>query len=130
MALHRSKLVVGGSGGGGNGDGGVVVDLDPLSAFALMGQRLEEGTGTSGGAGPGSSVDSGNSSGGTTHARREQQTSSPPMSLQPATGGGWHSAELDLPAPSSRVRAFIFLLVVVGVPGCIPCSICIWHLVF
>lgn len=111
MALHRSKLgPVGGSGGGGNEDGGVVVDLDPLSAFALMGQRTE-GTSASGGAGPESRVGSGSS--GTTRgagARREQQTSPPPASVQPPTGmGGWHSVELNLPAPSSRVRVFTFV---------------------
>lgn len=38
MALYRSKLgPVGGGGGDGNRqEGGIVVDLDPLSAFALM----------------------------------------------------------------------------------------------
>lgn len=121
MALHRSKLgPVGGSGGGGGDrDGGVVVDLDPLSAFALMGQRTE-GASASGGTGPGSSVDSGKSKSGTTRdvgVRREQQTSSPPVSVQPSTGiGGWRSIELNLPAPSSRVRLFIFVSAGVDVP--------------
>lgn len=120
MALHRSKLgPVGGSVGGENGDGGVVVDLDPLSAFALMGQRTE-GTSTSGGT-AGSSLGSG-SSGGTTRAagaRREQQTSSPPALVQPPTGmtgmGSWHAVELNLPAPTSRVR--VFVAAAVDVPG-------------
>lgn len=88
-----------------------MVDLDPLSAFALMGQRTD-GTSTPGGPGPGSSVGSGNSSSGTTRAagaRKEQQTSSPPAPAQPPTGmGSWHAVELNLPAPSSRVRVFIF----------------------
>lgn len=39
MALYRSKLgPVGGSGDGDRQDGGIIVDLDPLSAFALMGR--------------------------------------------------------------------------------------------
>lgn len=118
MALHRSKLgPVGGSGGGDNGDGGVVVDLDPLSAFALMGQRTED-THTSGGTGPASSGGSGSSSSsGTTRAAgARREPSPPPASAQAPTGmGSWHAVELNLPhlpAPSSRVRVFILVAAV------------------
>lgn len=45
MALYRSKLgPVGGGGDGSSQDGGIVVDLDPLSAFALMGRGTAEET--------------------------------------------------------------------------------------
>lgn len=38
MALYRSKLgPVGGNGENGSKEGGIAIDLDPLSAFALMG---------------------------------------------------------------------------------------------
>eukprot|EP00903_Cladosiphon_okamuranus_P015695 g14490.t1 len=114
MALHRSKLgPVGGSGGGETGDGGVVVDLDPLSAFALMGQRTEDpSTSTPGGAAGGtarSGLGSGSGGGGGVGGRRESQTPSPPASVQPPAGmtgmagmGSWHAIELNLPAPTSR----------------------------
>lgn len=110
MALHRSKL--GQVGGGGKGDGGVVVDLDPLSAFALMGQSTE-GASAPRGTEPGSSVHVGsgrrsnNSSSGTHGARNVDQQRAelpPPLSVQPTAGmGGWHSVELNVPASASRV---------------------------
>lgn len=47
MALYRSKLgPVGGGSENGTSEGGVVVDLDPLSAFALMDGGVTEDLGT------------------------------------------------------------------------------------
>lgn len=98
-----------------------MVDLDPLSAFALMGQSTE-GASAPRGTEPGSNVhvgsgrrsnNSSNSSSGTTlGARRVDQRRAdlpPPLSVQPTAGmGGWHSVELNVPAPASRVMfAFI-----------------------
>lgn len=108
MALHRSKLgPVGGGGSGAKSDGGVAVDLDPLSAFALMGPSTE-GASTSGGTESGSSVRSaGISSGATRGASRrdKQQSASPPASVQrPRESRGWLNAEPSLPGPP-RVRA-------------------------
>lgn len=109
MALHRSKLgPVGGGGSGAKSDGGVAVDLDPLSAFALMGPGTE-GASTSGGTESVSSVRSaGISSGATRGASRrdKQQSASPPAtSVQPPRESrGWPNAEPNRPAPP-KVRA-------------------------
>lgn len=129
MALHRSKLgPVGGDGGGGKGDGGVVVDLDPLSAFALMGQSTEGANALRGtepdskvkvqvaGKRSNSSTNNGNSSnsGETRVARNvDHQTRRailpPPLSVQPTAGmGEWQSMEVNFPAVSSQVRMFAF----------------------
>ena len=103
MALRRERVTTR-SDAGGKGDGGVVVDLDPLSAFALMGQRTEGGN-----ASPGLGTGSNNSSGGATTSgptRSELQPSPPQPTLQRPTGmGSWRAAELSIPAPSARVRS-------------------------
>ncbi|CBN77571.1 similar to CG7697-PA [Ectocarpus siliculosus] len=103
MALHRSKLgPVGGDGSGAKSDGGVAVDLDPLSAFALMGPGTEVAS-TSGGTGSASSVRSAGISSGATRGssrRDKQQSTSPPASVQrPRESRGWLNAEPSLPGP-------------------------------
>ncbi|CAM9100290.1 unnamed protein product [Ectocarpus fasciculatus] len=101
MALHRSKLgPVGGGGSGAKSDGGVAVDLDPLSAFALMGPGTE-GPSTSGGTGSGSSERSAGISSGATRgaSRRDKEPSaSPPASVQPSRESmGWVKPNLLAP---------------------------------
>ncbi|CAN0112288.1 unnamed protein product, partial [Ectocarpus sp. 8 AP-2014] len=103
MALHRSKLgPVGGGGSGAKSDGGVAVDLDPLSAFALMGPGTEVAS-TSGGTESASSVRSAGISSGATRGpsrRDKQQSASPPASVQrPRESRGWLNAEPSLPGP-------------------------------
>lgn len=101
MALRRERVTR--SGAGEKGDGGVVVDLDPLSAFALMGQRTE-GASASPDAGTGSN---GSSSGGATTRSELQPSRQQQPSLQRPTGmESWNHVELNIPAPSSRVRSF------------------------
>lgn len=111
MALHRSKLgPVGGVSGGGGSDGGVAVDLDPLSAFALMGNGPEDSNALRE-TEPLSRAGSGSSSSGTTRvARSNHQHSAPmPTAAQPPRGSrGWHAVEINPPASSSRVR-FLFV---------------------
>lgn len=110
MALHRSKLgPVGGVSGGGRSDGGVAVDLDPLSAFALMGHGSED-TNTSGETEPVSRAGSGSSNSGTTHGVRSNQSQSAPTppAAQPLTQAprgsrGWHAVEINPLTSSSRV---------------------------
>lgn len=108
MALYRSKLgPVGGAGEGGSRDGGIVVDLDPLSAFALMG---------GGGAEVDTSAPSSNSrgaehglahGGGATQPGKEKSAS--PVSARPGAADttldleSWHMTDLTPAAPPSQV---------------------------
>lgn len=124
MALYRSKLgPVGGAGEGGSRDGGIVVDLDPLSAFALMG---------GGGTEPDTSAPSSDSRG-TEHGvaprggatRPGNEKSAPPVSARPGAAdttldlGSWHITDLTPAAPPSQVCA----LCVHGM--CEPCLMCV-----
>jgi len=104
MALRRERVTR--SGAGGKGDGGVVVDLDPLSAFALMGQRTE-GASASPDAGTGSNNSDRGSAGATTSGGATTRSEVQPSRQQrPTAMGSWNAVELSIPAPSSRVRSF------------------------
>lgn len=126
MALYRSKLgPVGGAGEGGSGDGGVVVDLDPLSAFALMGGG---GTEADTSAPSSDSINRGTehglgAGGGATRPGKEKSAS--PVSARPGAAdttldlGSWHMTDLAPPAPPSQVCA----VCVCGM--CSPCLLCV-----
>lgn len=111
MALYRSKLgPVGGGGEGGARKGGVVVDLDPLSAFALMGRAGTEADtdATKSTANMGEMQPAPPAGGGATRPRKERSAS--PVLAQPKSAGknldlgSWHVTEFNVPpAPPSLV---------------------------
>lgn len=108
MALYRSKLgPVGGGSDGGTGEGGIVVDLDPLSAFALMGG----GGGAEADSGPRSPKSEGTriqaaarSTGGATHPPRKEHSASPVLEDRrsrdkPPPAGSWRVSDLSVVVP-------------------------------
>lgn len=126
MALYRSKLgPVGGAGEGGTRDGGVVVDLDPLSAFALMG---------GGGAEADTSAPASNSrgaehglapGGGATRPGKEKSVA--PVAARPEAAdntldlGSWHMTDLAPAAPPSQV---CFVCARCMCARCLLCVLC------
>lgn len=113
MALYRSKLgPVGGAGEGGSRDGDIVVDLDPLSAFALMGGGggAEADTNVSVPASNSRGAEHGLVPGGGA-TRPEKEQSAPPVSTRPGAAaadktldlGSWHMTDLTPAAPPWQV---------------------------
>lgn len=123
MALYRSKLgpVGGGGGEGGNRDGGVVVDLDPLSAFALMGGGGAEAETSA----PSSrEAEHGVVSGGGATRPGKERSASPVTVLAGAAANtpdleSWLVAEVASAAPPpSQVCGFCYCAVVIVCSAC------------
>lgn len=121
MALYRSKLgPVGGGSGSKTKEGGIAVDLDPLSAFALMGGGSGEGDkGHQQNDAPSSDTRGTHpsSKGETMRPRRGESDSvssplAPPGSVEKTQGfESWHLADLDDLLPASQVQLlYIFWL--------------------
>lgn len=111
MALYRSKLgPVGGGGEDGTRTGGLVVDLDPLSAFALMGGGGDKHDGAAcnlDGTQPASAP-----AVGSTHSKSEHNTS-PVLSQRKSAGkmsgaaAPRHIANKKFPAFSKQVCCLV-----------------------
>lgn len=114
MALYRSKLgPVGGGGEGGTREGGIVVDLDPLSAFALMGRgSADTDTGASPNSGVPERLGTAGPVGGTTRATKDRSCSPSPTLAQPRSTekllglGSWRVADLTAPPLPMQVCFF------------------------
>lgn len=120
MALYRSKLgPVGGGGEDGTRKGGVVVDLDPLSAFALMGGGGDKHDGAacnSDGTQPASAPTVGSA-----HSKSEHDT--PPVLSQRKSAGKQsgaaaprHITNKKFPAFSKQVCFLVLFCVRVPLP--------------
>lgn len=104
MALYRSKLgPVGGGGEDGTREGGVVVDLDPLSAFVLMGGGGDKHDGAacnSGGTLPVSA------SGDSSRSKSEHNTLSSPSVSRRRSAGKMSGAAAPRPVADKKVPSF------------------------